>query len=114
MTTAQKKEVMKTLVLPQMKAAFQELDPKDFAAMSCMTCHGESVKQGKFTMPNPKLPRLDPAGGFARHKKEDPKITKFMMEHVSPEMAKLLGVEPYNPVTHEGFGCSNCHTMEGK
>jgi hypothetical protein len=114
MTTQQKKEVMKSDVLPHMKPAFQGLDAKRFASMNCLTCHGESAKQGQFTMPNPKLPKLDATGGFAKHKKEDPEITRFMIEHVSPEMAKLIGVEPYNPATHEGFGCFNCHTRAGK
>jgi hypothetical protein len=116
MTEDQKKEVMKTVVYPTMKTAFQEFDAKRFKDMTCMTCHGPGAKEGKFKMPNPKLPKLDPKDGFAKHKKKeaDAKILAFMMEKVAPEMAKLLEVEPYDPKTNQGFGCFNCHTMAGK
>jgi hypothetical protein len=36
-------------------------------------------------------------------------MVKFMGERVVPEMAKLLHEEPYNPETHQGFGCFHCH-----
>jgi hypothetical protein len=113
MTEDQKKEVMKTIVYPTMKTEFQEFDSKRFAEMTCMTCHGPGAKEGKFKMPNPKLPKLDPKDGFAKHKKKAD-ILKFMMEKVAPDMAKLLEVEPYDPKTQQGFGCFNCHTMAGK
>jgi len=114
MTEDQKKEVMKTVVYPAMKTEFQGFDSKRFADMTCMTCHGPGAKEGKFTMPNPKLPKLDPKDGFAKYKKSKADILKFMMEHVAPDMAKLLDLEPYNPDTKQGFGCFNCHTMAGK
>lgn len=114
MTEDQKKEVMKTVVLPAMKTEFQGFDAKKYADMNCTLCHGAGAKEGKFKMPNPKLPKLDPKDGFAKYKKSKPEILKFMMEHVAPGMAKLLDVEPYNPDTKQGFGCFNCHTMAGK
>jgi hypothetical protein len=114
MTEDQKKELMKTVVLPHMKATFQELDAKMFANFSCVTCHGDGAKSGKFTMPNPKLPKLDPKDDFAKAMKAHEKTTKFMMERVKPEMTNLLGLQPYDPKTNKGFGCMNCHTMAGK
>ena len=114
MTDDQKKELMKTVVLPNMKPLFQELDPKEFADMKCVHCHGAGAKNDKFDMPNPKLPKLDPKNNFEKHAKKKPDVLKFMMERVTPEMVKLLNVEPYNPETQQGFGCFNCHTMASK
>ncbi len=113
-TFDQRKEFMKDVVMPKMKTLFSDFDAKKFGDMTCVTCHGPAAKTGKFTMPNAKLPKLDPTDGFAKHKKAKPEITQFMLEKVEPQMASTLGVEPYNPDTKQGFGCFNCHTMHGK
>jgi hypothetical protein len=76
-----------------------------------VTCHGPDAKKGEFEMPNPKLPKLDPKDNFKAHKKEA-EVVKFMMERVVPEMATLLGEEPYDPAKQEGFGCFDCHTKK--
>jgi hypothetical protein len=110
----QRKEIMKTEVLPRMKDLFHEFDAKRFADVKCTTCHGPAAMQGKFDMPNPKLPKLDPKDGFAKHKKKDAKILAFMMETVVPEMAKIINEPVYDPATQKGFGCTECHTMVGK
>jgi hypothetical protein len=114
MTVDQKKEVMMKEVIPKMGGLFKEFDAKRFAEVRCTTCHGPGAKEGKFTMPNLALPKLDPSNEFAKHKKKDPKILEFMMTKVAPEMAKIIGEPPYDPVKKEGFGCFNCHTMQGK
>jgi hypothetical protein len=111
MTAEEKKYHMKEVVLPRMRELLQEHDPDEFAEVNCATCHGAGAKEGKFEMPNAGLPKLDPRDGFARHKKEEPAMIKFMMERVTPEMVKLLDVAPYDPQTQQGFGCFNCHTM---
>lgn len=109
----QKKAFMKHVVLPKMKAVFQDFDAKKFKKVTCVTCHGKGAMHGKFDMPNPKLPKLDPANKFAKEMKKKPRITKFMMKTVEPTMASLLGMKPYDPKTKKGFGCFKCHTMAG-
>lgn len=100
---------MKDSVVPKMKASFQAFDAEHFAKFGCTTCHGENGKDTGFKMPNPSLPKLDPKDGFAAELKAHPNGTKFMMEKVVPEMAELLGMQPYDPATQQGFGCFACH-----
>lgn len=107
----QKLEVMKTSVMPHMKDLFAAFDAKRYGDMKCPTCHGDGAKNQTFKMPNPKLPKLSYTDGFKKHMDKKPAITKFMMEQVVPEMAKLINEPPYNPETKQGFGCANCHIV---
>ena len=115
MTREQRGAFMKQHVLPEMKAAFAAFDAEEFGEMNCATCHGAGAKDKTFTMPNPKLPHLptDDAGWKALEAKE-PAAVKFMRETVVPRMAALLREAPYDPATHEGFGCFECHTPRPK
>ena len=112
MKPAERLALMKKVIAPTMGAEFKSLDATDFKDFSCVTCHGPGAKQGKFDMPNPQLPKLSVKDGFKKHMDEKPAVTKFMMEKVAPDMAKMLGIPAYDPATHKGFGCGNCHTME--
>ena len=111
MTHEQKIQHMKTEVTPTMKAVFQGYDAEEFAGFNCVTCHGPGAKEGQFEMPSPSLPKLPPNGEFDALMQEEPEIMNFMFE-VGPKMAASLGVEPYNPETHEGFGCYGCHQTQ--
>jgi hypothetical protein len=107
----QRLEYMKKVVFPKMKEEFKTFDAKRYGEMSCATCHGDGAKDGSFTMPNPKLPKL-PAdeAGFKKLSEQKTAAVKFMGAKVVPEMAKMLGEEPFNPQTHQGFSCFECHT----
>ena len=115
MSVAEKKKYMKTVVLPTMKPAFQTYDAKAYKKFNCVTCHGDGATDGKFKMPNPKLPKLpgptDQAGFMALHAKK-PDAVKFMGTVVKPKMAELLGLPEWTPQTKTGFGCYECHTKE--
>lgn len=112
MTQGEKKDHMKTVVTPKMATVFQSFNAKEFSQVTCVTCHGPGAKSGKFVMPSPDLPKLSPADSFKKHMTAKPEMTKFMMQKVVPEMASALGVAPYNPETHQGFGCGGCHMIE--
>ena len=59
-----------------------------------------------------KLPKLNFKDNFAKHEKKHPKMLKFMMEKVTPEMAGILKEPHFDPKTGTGFGCGGCHTFE--
>lgn len=109
MSAPERMAFMKKVVLPEMSELF-EAGGEEESGFSCRSCHGSRAAQGDFTMPNPELPKLDPSDGFADEKKANPAAVKFMMEQVVPKMAELLGEPVYDPKTHEGFGCFECHT----
>ena len=112
MSHEQKMTHMKTVIQPKMSALFQAFNADQYKDMNCGTCHGPGAKQGKFAMPTDSIVKLNPADHFAKHMGKTAAATKFMMEKVVPEMAKLQGEAPYDPATQKGFGCFECHMME--
>ncbi len=108
MTTAQRFEFMKQVVLPEMTLVFQKADPT--AKVSCGTCHGEKPSDVAFKMPNGLTP-LNVAD-FPLDKSSDEKIAAtaaFMSAEVVPRMAALLEVEVRSRENPAGFGCFSCH-----
>ena len=115
MDRAERKDYMRNVVQPKMKALFAAFDSNKYADMKCAKCHGEGARTGEFKMPNPQLPKLPKSAiGFAALEKKKPAMMKFMSDTVKPEMAKLLGMKPFDPKTGSGFSCGNCHTTAKK
>jgi hypothetical protein len=107
----QRLDYMKKVVYPKMKEEFVGYDAKRYGEMTCVTCHGDGAKDGSFKMPNPKLPKLpSEEAGFKKLSEQKPEAMKFMGGKVVPDVAKFVGEEPFNPQTHKGFGCFECHT----
>lgn len=100
---------MKAKVVPGMGEIFKAKDPERYTEFGCKTCHGPNREE-----PKAFLPKLTSKGGTLTAFKDKPEVAKFMQEKVAPEMAKILGEKPYDPKTHEGFGCGGCHTIESK
>jgi len=111
MTKVQRKQYMKEVVLPAAKKMFAGFDPKKYSKVTCATCHGaDGTGNGKFTMPNPELPKLPKSPeGFKELAEKKPAMMKFMGETVKPQVAALLGLEQWTPQNPKGFGCIGCH-----
>jgi hypothetical protein len=110
----QKMAYMKSAVMPKMGGMLHDFDAKMFAEPRCTTCHGEGAKKGDFKMPNAKLPKLPGTPeGFKELKDKKPKVVDFMID-VEKTVAGLIGEQPFDPQTKQGFGCFNCHTKKEK
>jgi len=110
MTKEQQVAFMKKNIVGPMAKVFQGgHDGAKFADFSCKTCHGPEYK-------NPKdfLPKLTFKDGKITAFAEKPDDAKFMASAVNPAMAQAMGLKPYDPATHEGFGCGGCHTIDMK
>ena len=109
MSNDQKAAFMKSKVVPAMKPVFQEHDAKKYAEFSCKTCHGPAFKE-----PKDYLPHLTFKDGKLKEMTDKPEMAKFMMDKVTPAMVTAMGAKPYDPQTHQGFGCGGCHTIDMK
>jgi len=113
MSRAERKDYMKTVVLPKAQEMFTSFDPKQFKHVTCGTCHGDDYAHGTYKMPNADLPMLpSSARGFKELRDRSPEIVAFMSTRVKPTIAALLGLPEYSPANPQGFACFNCH-MKG-
>jgi cytochrome c553 len=102
----QKVAFMKTHVVPAMAEVFAQ-GPEGDEPVTCKTCHGPNYQE-----PKDFLPKLQFEGGKFTAEATMPEVVSFMKSRVVPAMAAALGEQPYDPATHQGFGCSGCHTVE--
>ena len=108
MTHDQQLAHMKTVIQPTMGKLFTAFDGKKYGDFGCGTCHGAKKED-----PHKALPKLTLSGdGFKKLAAEKPAIMKFMGEQVTPAMATAMGEKPFDPATHQGFGCGGCHTVQ--
>lgn len=112
----QRGRYMVKVVMPTMAPLFKAFDPARYAKFGCDTCHGEGVTDRTFAMPNPDILPLPGPGDqekFAPIYQRAPKMVEFMGSQVMPEMARLLGREPfdYTRPKPDAFACLGCHTQ---
>lgn len=97
---------MQLKVVPEMKTLFQGYDSTKFANFGCQTCHGANGGEIGFKMPATKaLPQNDPGS-------PNPDFAGFMSSEVTPRMVQILGAQPYDSATGQGFGCFGCHQTQ--
>jgi hypothetical protein len=113
LTAQEKGAYMHDTVLPAMTALLQAYDPAHFTEVTCATCHGANARAVHFHMPNgiAPLPAFGTPAAQERMARQH-RTYEFMGTRMLPAMAQLLGQQPYNPQTHQGFGCFNCHGHE--
>ena len=109
MSKAQRKEHMRSVVLPQAAALFGAWRPERFVKVDCSLCHGQKSKTGDFKMPAAHLPRLSGelllGPEFDRH----PETTRLKLDRLVPMMSEALGLKSFSIITRTGFGCYSCH-----
>lgn len=107
MTNEQKVQHMKKVIQPTMAQIFSDYDGKKYGEFGCRSCHGEKMQD-----PHMVLPKLTLSGdGFQKLMAAKPAVVKFMGEKVTPAMAIAMRAKPFDPATHQGFGCGGCHTV---
>ena len=104
----QKLAYMKAKVLPAMAKVMAPEGSKR-PDVTCKTCHGPN-----YADPKTFLPKLTMKDGKITAFAEKPEVANFMATKVVPAMAAAMGEKPYDPATHQGFGCAGCHTVEMK
>ncbi|WP_437641605.1 hypothetical protein [Sorangium sp. So ce854] len=118
MSFEERSEFMTDVVLPRMIEVFVEYDAK-YENMTCATCHGSDGAARGYAMPTPQItPLPGTPEGFLEwvadpaHPEREAFGT-FMYERVTPEMAALLEIPRFDPMTETGeFSCHYCHTLE--
>lgn len=108
LTDQQKAAFMKAHVVPKMAPVFQAANAERYKTFGCATCHGPEFKDH----PPEFLPALEIKDGKMTALTDKPEMSKFMMEKVVPEMAAIMGMQPYDPETKQGFGCGACHQIK--
>jgi hypothetical protein len=108
-------DTMTFAVLPTMARAFQDFNGTAYPDMTCRTCHGADAERIQYKMPN-SLPPLDPQHlpDVKSADAKEARTARFMVEVVTPRMANLLGVTPFDPVTKTGLSCFSCHPSASK
>jgi len=104
--TEQRFGFMAAQVHPRMQKLFREYNPDTYADFSCSNCHGASMEQIDYAMPNMSLYSLPKDRPYDDAIDFDSPIAVFMMTKVTPTLQQLFneGEGPRTKVT-----CFNCH-----
>ncbi|MBI5607284.1 MAG: hypothetical protein HY902_00220 [Deltaproteobacteria bacterium] len=107
MTSQEKSMFMAQTVMPLMVQLVKKADPSK-GGYVCAQCHGVTGPDIGFKMPNGVIPldpkKLPPVGTSP--------LVDAMYKEITPQIAKLLGLSPYDPATGKGFGCFSCHGIK--
>ena len=109
LTWEERHDRMTWLVLPNMARLFQRLGGTEHPTLTCETCHGVAAEAAGYRMPRAlPLPKAEAAPGTLNSRAHG-QDGEGGVDEVTVTMARLLGKQPYDPATKEGFGCLGCH-----
>ena len=114
MSFEKRHSAMTFLIHPSMMERFQQYYKTDAPELTCESCHGAGAEAVGYEMANTKLVNLDP-NRVRRLYLDDAELTNeqlFKRDNITPAMARLMGVAPYDPKTGLGFSCFGCHPRE--
>jgi hypothetical protein len=109
MNIDQRKEHMKTVVLPRAAELFHNWQPQRFDNVGCTLCHDQVTTTENFHMPASHLPRLSGDWTLKPEFQKYPETTKLKLDKLVPLMSEALGEKSFSIITHRGFGCYSCH-----
>jgi hypothetical protein len=109
MSIEQRREHMRSVVLPRATAVFRAWRPDRFAQVDCTLCHGRGAEIGNFQMPTDHLPRLSGDALLGPEFEKHPDTTRLKLDRLVPEMSDALGLKSFSIITRTGFGCYSCH-----
>lgn len=113
MSKEQKGDYMKQVIKPEMQALMASFDAEEGEEFGCKSCHGDNAKEVGFEMPNGLHPLVASEIESMPNSddEEEARWAVFMMKKWEPKMAALLGKQPYDPATGQGFSCFDCHAQ---
>lgn len=109
MNHLQRKEHMRTEVLPRAAQLFKAWRPERFEKIGCSLCHQQTKQTGIYKMPTADLPRLSGDLLLGPEFKKHPDTTRLKLDRLVPLMSEALGLKSFSIVTRTGFGCYSCH-----
>jgi hypothetical protein len=109
MSAQEREDYMVGVFLPISAESFDHYDHSRYAQFECENCHGDDMREQHFRLPSRSLPPLAAPGTPQWERMAATPGYAFMHDTVTPESARMLGLEPYSAEHPDGFGCFNCH-----
>jgi hypothetical protein len=99
---------MEQCMVPAIAPIMQGIDAEAYADFTCTHCHGADLGGGTYAMPGGPVLDWDEAATWPTEYYDGTTLMGPMVE-VALTAGELLGYEPFDPGTGEGFGCGGCH-----
>ncbi len=101
-------------VHPTVAEHYQEFYGTEAPTLTCRSCHGEDAERVRYQIAYTPIDDLKPSQVRLLYLPDaDPSPEqRFKRDVITPLMAQLLDVPPYDFATGTGFSCFGCHPRE--